>query len=456
MIKKLLLPLLLFCCICTSQSLRAQYIAIPDSNFGKWIFANGDSTCLTGSATTGWRLDTTCTLLSQVVDIDCSGDSIADLTGIRYFPNLRNLYCGRNVLTSLPVLPPSVTYISCGFNLITTIASLPDSLLTLDCSYNPLSSLPALPATVTEVSASHDMLASLPALPVSLQILICADNSLTTLPALPASLLSMDCSYNTLASLPTLPPMLFNLACNNNSIGTMPALDDSLRFLNCGNNSLALLPAIPPLLITLDCSYNSLPALPAPDSFMTTLYCEYNLLTILPALPDTMSALDCSHNLLSALPQLPYSLSSLDCSVNAALSCLPVIYQDPMSRFYIDSTAIQCLPDRFSATYFDMDPDSIPLCTSASGCAYTSTTGIAVINTDSYTQLYPNPNTGSFHLLVPAGAGTAYTITDIVGHMVAQETVSMADQQVDISGAAPGVYFLCMKDKTPIRFAVMR
>ena len=462
--KNILSHLFLICSLLiTITTARAQYVSIPDTNFGNWLYANGYDSCLTGSSTSGWHLDTTCNKLPLAVAVDCSNQNISDLTGLRYFKHLRSLYCDRNNLTALPALPTLLTYINCSFNQLASLPAMPDSLVTLECANNSLASLlPALgqlPATITQINCSNNSLTSLPVtLPASLQGLICATNSLSSLPMLPSGLLSLDCSYNQITALPSLPSVLFNLLCEHNQLSSLPTLDDSLRFLNCANNSLTTTPAMPPLLITLDCSANILTSLGPLDAQLRTLSCENNLLTSLPALTDTMTGLNCSYNNISSLAGLPYDLTDLDCSHNLNLACLPIVHQTQMNSFYIDSTEIQCKPDSFGAFAFDINPDSLPLCTAASGCPYTTTSGIMPLSNINTLSLYPNPNNGSFTLATGNSQQTTnfYTITDMMGNIISHEAITSSSQIISLSGAADGVYMLTVKDAQPLRFVILR
>src|SRR4051812_31955153 len=47
--------MVLFICF----KVNAQYVSIPDSNFGKWLHNNGYSACMTGNYPS-YQLDTTC------------------------------------------------------------------------------------------------------------------------------------------------------------------------------------------------------------------------------------------------------------------------------------------------------------------------------------------------------------------------------------------------------------
>lgn len=440
------------------STVRAQYVSIPDSNFGNWLSTHGYDTCLTGNSISGWRLDTTCPAILHASLINCAGDSISDITGIRYFKTLGSLFCERNKLTTLPALPSTLYYINCSFNALTSITALPSALVQISCSNNQLTTLPAIPASMRNISADHNLMTSLPTLPVALQYLICSNNQLSTLPALSDSLLYFDCSSNQLTSLPALPHVLRNLQCYANQLSVMPTLPDSLRFFNTANNQLNTLPALPSYLINLDCSYNQLTAVPATPTLLQSLYCQNNQLTALPALTDTLIDLNCSHNRLTALPTLPHNLLDINCSSNAYLTCLPIIYQTQLNNFYIDTTLISCIPDRFTAQFFDRNPDSLPVCDSTSSCPYlvVINTGIALVNNQTINSLYPNPNSGTFTLQTSSAIQGDYTITDMLGHVIVQQSIATDKQQIDMHDAPDGVYTLTVKGTQPLRFVIVR
>jgi len=451
--KNILSRFILLCSLCIVMSTaRAQYVAIPDSNFGNWLYNNGYDSCLTGNSVSGYHLDTTCHFILSASIVSCASDSIVNLTGIKYFKNLNSLFCQRNKLTSLPALPASLYLLNCSFNSLTTIIALPPALNQLDCAYNNITSLPALPNSLRTLSCGNNSLTSLPVLPVAVQDLVCSYNNLTTLPVLADSLVSLQCSFNHLTGLPTLPTGLRYLYCNNNSLVSMPALPDSLTGLYCFFNQLTSLPTLPSL-ATLDCSYNQLSSLPACPGFLVTLYCQSNALTALPALTDTLVDLNCAHNLLTSLPSLPHNLLDINCMGNTNLHCLPIIYQQSLNNFYIDSTAIQCIPDRFSAQFFDVNPTSLLTCNSGAGCPSDSTLGINAVTELNIIHLYPNPNKGTFTLQTSNSINSKYTITDMLGHVITEQTITTDRQAIDMSGLGEGVYTLTMKGVS-LRFTV--
>ena len=321
---------LLLCLCITLFTARAQYVAIPDTNFGKWLNNNGYSSCLTGNSTTGWQLDTLCSTVLSATNMSCPAQGIHDLSGIVYFKHLTSLYYGSNAPAIIPTLPATLSTFDCSQNQLTSLPALPPALTNLNCSENRLTSLPALPATLTTLNADNNQLTSLPSLPALLATLYCDFNQLTSLPALPASLTWLQCRANQLTTLPTLPPVLSTLFCRDNALDSLPTLPHSLKYLNCVN-----------------CQLGSLPVMP--DS-MTTLFCDTNLLSYISA--------------------LPHLLTTLSCTDNPSLSCLPHMYENALSTFLISGTNIQCMPNVFTAGYYDVRPDSLQLCGPAGSCDF--------------------------------------------------------------------------------------
>ncbi len=358
------------CVLCALEGF-GQSVAIPDSNFGNWLNANGYASCLSGNSTSGWHLDTTCTAVRTSQGINCPGANIHDLTGVQYFKSIRYLICDSNHLTFLPKLTDSLNRLQCRFNQIASLSSaLPLSLQNLTCDYNSLATLPALPIGLYTLSCSNNHLTALPLLPDSLFYLYCTFNNITSISALPHLLVMFYCGNNQLSALPSLTDSITYFGCNNNNLTSLPALPRGLRALECSSNSITSLPALPDSLGLLSCTHNLLTSIPAPINHMGFLSCGYNRLTSIPALPNFLGSLYCDHNNLSSLPTLPDSLYQFSCNNNAAIRCLPHIYKSHLNLFYIDSTNIQCMPNHVTATLYDLRPDSLPVCGAgnANGC----------------------------------------------------------------------------------------
>jgi Leucine-rich repeat (LRR) protein len=126
------------------------------------------------------------------------------------------LKCLDNQLTTLPVLPASLTWLWCDSNQLTTLPELPDRLTTLWCNSNQLTALPELPDSLTKLHCVFNQLTALPKLPTNLTYLTCDSNQLTALPELPDSLTELSCSTNQLTTLPVLPDNLSRLDFREN------------------------------------------------------------------------------------------------------------------------------------------------------------------------------------------------------------------------------------------------
>ena len=193
-----------------------------------------------------------------VISLD-SGGNISDLTGIELFPNLENLYCESNQLTSLDLSQnTALTKLDCALNPLTSLDVSNNPALTfLNCNYNQLTNLDLSKNT-------------------ALTILGCFGNKLT----------SLDVSKNT---------ALTSLYCDSNQLtGLDLSKNTALTSLYCDSNQLT----------GLDLSGNA---------NLTRLICSSNLLTSLDVSNNpALTYLNCNSN----------QLTSLDLSKNTALTIL--------------------------------------------------------------------------------------------------------------------------------------
>ncbi len=99
---------------------------------------------------------------------------------------------------------------------------------------------------------------------------------------------------------------------------------------------------------------------------------------------------------------------------------------------------------------------------SATGCDSIVTlqlsvaTGLTTISSNQTIHLYPNPNKGSFTLQTSNNIGSDYTISDMLGNVVAQQTIRSDSQAIELPEAAEGVYTLVVKGAQPLRFVIVR
>ncbi|MES2588317.1 MAG: leucine-rich repeat domain-containing protein [Bacteroidota bacterium] len=219
-IKLLLLSLFLI----LNQSVKAQYVVIPDANFAAWLQTNYPQ-AMSGNAlnTQAWSVQSAIGLTLQNLEIE-------NLWGVQFFSNLLTLACFNNNLTSLPPLPATLTELYCGSNNFISLSDLPSGLIELSCYDNQLTSLPSLPASLEVLNCAQNPLVSLPSvLPSTLSELSCQYTQLTTIPDLPQSLRILNCSHNQLSSLPFL-PNLTSLDCSYNQISCFPTFPETLIY----------------------------------------------------------------------------------------------------------------------------------------------------------------------------------------------------------------------------------
>ena len=180
-----------------------------------------------------------------VTVINCSGKSIADLTGIEYFVNLTTLYCRSNRLKSLDV-------------------SNNIALTDLRCNGNHLTSL--------DVSNN-----------IALTILICHSNRLKSLIVRRnTALMTLDCSSNQLASLDVSKNVtLTSLKCSSNKLMALDVSNNTdLSMLECAQNNLISLDVSKNTALTgLNCSSNQLTTLDLRmNKALTVLICYSNMI----------------------------------------------------------------------------------------------------------------------------------------------------------------------------------
>ena len=172
--------------------------------------------------------------------LDVSGQYIANLKGIEFFPNLEILYCYNNKLTSLDVSKnPELKELKCYNNKLTSLdVSKNEKLETLYCSKNQLTSLDVSKNTALEyLWCSQNNLTSLDVTQnTALKDLSCYDNQLT----------SLDVSKN---------PALEWLMCFQNKLTKLDvSKNTALKYLDCKENNLTSLDVSQTVVTTLKAS----------------------------------------------------------------------------------------------------------------------------------------------------------------------------------------------------------
>ncbi|MFM2225198.1 MAG: hypothetical protein RJA07_1400 [Bacteroidota bacterium] len=401
---KKIFTLLLLLAMMMSKNTKAQWYAVPDTNFRNYLINLGYGAGFNNTLDS-INSNAPVVLSVQVLSITVPRSNTLfnyNIAGIKAFKNLNLLYltASNNYINNLPAffiteLPDSLKDLYCSdIQIDTFYCPLPANLKTLDCSTNFFSSLPQIPSSLTGLFCSYNHLTSLPTLPYSLSILDCSNNNLTNLPILHSSLTDLYCSYNHLNSLPVLPSSLINLNCQDNQLSILPTLPNSLIIIKCSYNQLNSLPALPSSLTDLDCSNNQIISLPALPSSLAALDCSNNQISNLLALPSPLTYLFCSNNQLDSLPILPFSLRDLAC-YNNQLNRLPPL---PLSLLYLscDNNQLNNLP-------------ILPSALTSIGCSYNQLNALPVIPTSlntlncSYNQLSCLPDLKNINSLVCSG-----------------------------------------------------
>lgn len=410
---------LLFCVCFGCNSLKAQYVAIPDSNFVSWLYNRGYGGCMHGDS-----LETTCALVLNTRYLNTSYQHIASLEGVEYFINLDSLKCNSDTtLIYLPALPSGLRVLECRNDSLVSLPALPDSLVRLFCEFNVLDSLPPLPATLRTIT--------------------CYNNNLTHLPSLPAGLTAFYCSGNQIDSMPPLPDSLTVLSCYSNKLTKLPVLPSSLIDLICSDNLITTLPALPAPLSDLDCYSNKLTALPALPDSLQSLSCGYNKLTTLPSLPNSLTLINCQYNSLTSLPALPDSLFQFFLDDNPTLQCLP--WLNTIVDFEFFNTGVACIPN--TGNVYVSNPDTLNLCDSTNnpyGCLQTN--GIKEISKP-LIAIYPNPAENFFNLSIEQRTiGGTLRIIDNNGRIVSVVKLQTMNSQIKTSNMEAGPYIVMVTD----------
>jgi Leucine-rich repeat (LRR) protein len=196
-----------------------QSTYVPDNNFEQELINLGYDTVLDDSVATNNIITVTYLNLQSLF--------ISDLTGIKDFIALTELYCNNNQLSSLDISNNiALTKLYCNDNQITSLdVSNNIALTTLGCNNNNLISL--------DLSTNSN-----------LNYLFCHYNQLTNLDVnINTSLLSLDCSYNQITSLDiTNNPLIYSLKCRENQLTSLDMRNGNntiiWSFYAFGNNDL--------------------------------------------------------------------------------------------------------------------------------------------------------------------------------------------------------------------------
>ncbi len=296
-----------------AESVEINETNFPDDNFRQYITENFDTD---GDGVLSKEE------IEAVTEIYVNKKGISDLSGLKYFINLRALYCTDNQLTSLDVSNnTALAEIKCNGNQLTTLdVSNNRALLWVHCKDNQLTSLDiSNNSKMEELRCDNNQLTTLDVSKnTALTGLYCDGNQITTL----------DVSKNT---------SLFDLSCSSNQLTTLDVSNNtSLRYLFCYSNQLTTIDVSNNTgLEQLSCGSNQLTALDiSKNTALEYLYCSSNQLTVLDVSNNTvLKEMHCDQNQLTTLDvnknvDLSYlncyenQIEVLDVSKNVALEAL--------------------------------------------------------------------------------------------------------------------------------------
>lgn len=282
--------ILLYAVLLMGGIASAQNINIPDANF-KNKLVNASPNMATARNAAGQTMivdadhngEIQQSEADAVYELDVHSSSIASLTGIAAFTNLKKLDCGTNQLTSLDVTAlTNLTRLECRVNALQSLnVSGLSSLDYISFELNALTSFsPTGLTSLTMINAGKNSLTSIDlSLFPALLNLYCHQNQLTVINAAAAPLLkTLYCSTNQIANLTLSGSNLINLDYSGNPL---PNVDLSsltnLETLSCKNVetpnlNLSGLTALK----NVDCSNNPISILNTADlTSLEMLFCEY-------------------------------------------------------------------------------------------------------------------------------------------------------------------------------------
>jgi uncharacterized repeat protein (TIGR01451 family) len=360
-----------------NSSTNAQ-VEIADSLFATWLQSNY-SNCMSGNI-----LDTNCTQLMNPTILQTSFLNSGNITGIKYFKNLRRLTITGSLLQPLPVLPElpkKLRSLTINSRKVQSITSLPDTLTQLVVADNLLTVLPALPNTLNLLNVQSNNLSFLPALPNGLDSIIINNNMIQSLPNIPSQLkllvlrenpIGLFIMSNALSNaqnlrkidissikqsqnvpqtiiIGNLPNNITEIVCSENNnyrvnFSNMPS--NLLRFICSSNNYVHENLDLPASLRYLHYANNysmiGYPLFELPSN-LDTLICYGSKINEISNFPNSIRYIDCSSNQINNLPALPVSLIYLKCSY-LQLTSLPILPNN-LRELYCNNNQITQLPD---------------------------------------------------------------------------------------------------------------
>ncbi len=209
-------------------------------------------------------MDTTCNAILSDTFISLISINATNLDGLKYFKNARQIYIIDNLLlSSLPILPASLTRLICKSNSLKSLTKLPITLKQLYCSNNKLDSLPVLPQSIRELDISKNNLKILPQLNDSLELLDFSYNKFAQFPILPKFLKYLYCGGDNFSFIDKLPETLESFQLYNTQPTCISKLPQKLKFFSADWwNAISCMPNYPDTCTYIVCSSPMCPQIP--------------------------------------------------------------------------------------------------------------------------------------------------------------------------------------------------
>jgi hypothetical protein len=410
---------------------NAQFVTIPDANFKNALLSEGVDIDQDG--------EISFTEAESVTFLNVIDKGISDMTGIEAFTSLEDLFCSKNLLTSLDV-------------------SHNTALITLGCDQNQLISLNvANDSNLYEMGISDNQLTSLDLTHnTALQILNCSNNLITSLEFPENTQLSrLDCNSNQLVHLDVSNnAVLEELICTNNQLDSLDVSENiNLKYLYCNKNQLTSLDiSNATSLVQLFCSENNLTGIDLSDAHLADLDCSFNQISALDVSNFAfMISLDCSNN----------QIASLDVTANTYLWYLYCNNNQLTTLDITNNTRLQVLnissmPDLSKVCVWitPFPPNEVSIIKTDSPNIYYTTdclaTGINMPLENHKLNIYPNPSDGIINIDIENSNNAIMEIYDVNGMLLYSRQLKSKSEKTDISDLPKGVYMVKVKQDNSV------
>lgn len=324
--KKVLLPLALFCAIQVS----AQNVTIPDANFKAALLAHIPKIDIDNDNEISIFEAKACT-----TKVSVSSKNISDLTGIEAFEDLTNLECYNNKIASLDLSKNVfLKELNCSYNQLTSLDLTNNTALTtIDCSSNQISNLNVSNCSnLIKLKTDSNKLSLLNlSNNLSLKELYCANNELVNIDLIQnVSLWILSCENNQLITLDISKNVaLTSLYTHNNKLSSLDLSTNLLiKFLFCGYNQLTSLDVSKLKLIAFNSTQNLNLKTICIYSGQNTATWQKDKTTFYSTTCKTITAIEEDFLVSTAVPIAAYNLNMQEVPLDSKNQLLIIRYSD--------------------------------------------------------------------------------------------------------------------------------